>query len=288
MDWMKVLYSFISVGALGALLGLGLAVASRALAVTKDKKLEQLENALPGLNCGACGYAGCASYAEALLKDETDVTKCSPGGSETAKELGRLLGASVDVSVEKKVAQVHCRGGRSRVQQQYLYSGIRDCNAAFLLYKGDKACKFGCLGFGSCIAVCPVDAIDYDSDGLVWVAKERCISCGKCIDVCPTGVMQWIPYHADYMVACSSTDKGGAVKKYCEVGCIGCRLCEKKAPDGGFLVTNFLARIDYTQQGDREPARKACPTKCIISLTAEKASTEKVSTEQAEAEEKSG
>lgn len=270
MDWMKVLYSFISVGALGAILGLGLAIASRALAIKKDEKLEQLENALPGLNCGACGYAGCSSYAEALLGDETDLTKCSPGGSETAKELARLLGQSVEVSAEKKVAQVHCRGGRTKAKQQYQYSGIQDCNAAYLLYKGDKECKFGCIGLGSCIEVCPVDAIDYDDEGLVWVSKEKCIACGKCIDVCPTGVMKWIPYDADYMVACSSTDKGGAVKKYCEVGCIGCKLCEKKAPEGGFTVENFLARIDYTQNGDREPARQACPTKCIISLSEKK------------------
>lgn len=266
MDWMKVLYSFISVGALGALLGLGLAVASRALAVKKDKKLEELEEALPGLNCGACGYAGCASYAEALLENETDLTKCSPGGAGTAEAIGELLGAAVEVSADKKVAQVHCRGGRSKAKVQYEYSGIRDCNAAVILYKGDKECKFGCLGLGSCIEVCPVDAIDYDNDGLVWVNREKCISCGKCIDICPTGVMQWIPENADYMVACSSTDKGGTVKKYCEVGCIGCKLCEKKSPEGGFLVTDFLARIDFSRDGDREEARKACPPKCIITL----------------------
>lgn len=285
MDWMKVLYSFISVGALGAVLGLGLAVASSVLAVKKDEKLEQLENALPGLNCGACGYAGCSSYAEALLGDESDLTKCSPGGSETAKELAGLLGESVEVAARKKVAQVHCRGGRSKAKQQYPYSGIQDCNAAFLLYKGGKECKFGCLGLGSCIDVCPVDAIDYDSEGLVWVSKEACIACGKCIDVCPTGVMQWIPYGADYMVACSSADKGAKVKKYCEVGCIGCKLCEKKAPEGGFEVTDFLARIDYKQAGERKPAEEACPTKCIIPLSAESVAQK---AEKAKAEEKSG
>lgn len=272
MDWMKVLYSFISVGALGALLGLGLAIASKALAVKKDKKLEEMENALPGLNCGACGYAGCGAYAEAILKGEDDdLTRCGPGGPETARELGRLLGTEVEVSNEKKVAQVHCRGGRARTKEDYRYSGIKDCNAAFLLFQGDKSCKYGCLGMGSCIDVCPVDAIAYDSEGLVWVDKEACISCGKCIDVCPTGVMRWIPYDADYMVACSSKDKGGAVKKYCEVGCIGCKLCEKKSPEGGYQVNDFLAGIDYSQKGDREAAMQACPTTCIIRISKEKA-----------------
>ncbi len=274
MDWMKVLYSFISVGALGALLGLGLAVASRALAVKKDKKLEDLESALPGLNCGACGYAGCSAYAEAMLKgEETDLTKCGPGGPETAEEIGKTLGASVEISTEKKVAQVHCRGSRNKTKEHFAYRGIKDCNAAYLLYHGDKECKYGCLGMGSCIDVCPVEAISYDAEGLVWVSKEKCISCGKCIDVCPTGVMKWITADADFMVACSSTDKGGAVKKYCEVGCIGCKLCEKKSPEGGFYVEDFLARIDYTQKGERETARQACPTKCILSLSKEKVPT---------------
>lgn len=275
MDWMKVLYSFISVGALGALLGLGLAIASRALAVKKDKKLEDIENALPGLNCGACGYAGCSSYAEALTQNEEDLSKCGPGGADTVNELAKLLGgASVEVSSERLVAQVHCRGGRTKAKLQFSYNGVNDCNAAYMLFKGNKECKYGCLGMGSCIEVCPVDAIDYNEEGLVWVNKDTCISCGKCISVCPTGVMKWVPESADYIVACNSNDKGGVVKKYCEVGCIGCKLCVKKSPEGGFVVENFLAIIEYDQKGDREAAAEACPPKCIFLLAKEKVPAE--------------
>jgi Na+-translocating ferredoxin:NAD+ oxidoreductase RNF subunit RnfB len=266
-ELMKVLYSFISVAALGILLGIGLAIASRLLHVKKDKRLTEIEEVLPGLNCGACGYAGCASYAEAIVEEEAELTKCTPGGGDVTEELGRILGITVDVSTEKKVAQVHCRGGRSKAKLQFEYKGVEDCNALFILYHGDKECKYGCLGLGSCIQVCPVEAIDYDSDGLVWVNRELCVSCGKCITVCPTGVMQWQPYNADLMVACNSTDKGGIVKKYCEVGCIGCKLCEKKSPEGGFYVENFLAKIDYSKDGDRLEASEACPTKCIIRVT---------------------
>ena len=178
----------------------------------------------------------------------------------------RRFEISIEVSEEKKVAQVHCRGGRKRTKLQFEYDGIEDCNALFILYHGDKECKYGCLGKGSCIDVCPVDAIDYDEEGLVWVDRETCISCGKCIDVCPTGVMKWIPYDADYMVACNSTDKGGAVKKYCEVGCIGCKICEKKSPEGVYVVENFLSKIDYSKEGDRSAGAAACPTNCIIRL----------------------
>ena len=126
----------------------------------------------------------------------------------------------------------------------------------------------GCLGKESCIRVCPVDAIGHDESGLVWVDKDKCISCGKCIDVCPTGVMKFIPYNADYLIGCNSTDKGPVVKKYCSVGCIGCKICEKKTPEGGFVVEDFLARIDYGSTGaqaeQREAAAEACPTKCIV------------------------
>ncbi len=265
MNLIKVLYAFLSVSGLGIILGLGLAYASKIFAVKKNEKQEALENSLPGLNCGACGYAGCPAYAEAIASgQDEDLTKCSPGGEATAEKLAELMGVKLEVTMEKMVAQVHCRGGKETSKYMFEYTGVRDCNAAYAMFQGDKVCKFSCLGLGSCIKVCPVDAIDYDSEGLVWVDKEMCIGCEKCVEVCPTGAMQMIPYSADYIVACNSTDKGGAVRKYCSVGCIACKICEKKSPEGGFKVENFLSKIDYSFKGERVSAADACPTKCII------------------------
>ena len=267
----RIVYAFASVSGLGILFGVGLAVASKILAVKKNEKVAQIEEALPGLNCGACGFAGCAAYAEAVAEsdhdadDATPLTLCLPGGQETAEMLSEILGIEVEISMEKLVAQVHCRGSRQKAETAYLYEGVRDCNALYALYGGDKVCPFGCLGLGSCIRVCPVDAIACDAEGLVWVDKQTCIACGKCVDICPTGVLKLIPYEADVIVACHSNDKGPAVRKYCSVGCIGCKLCERKSPDAGFKVENFLADIDYTQTGNRDEAVAACPTKCIIS-----------------------
>jgi len=267
MIFMKILWAFLSVGLLGALFGVGLFIASRFFAVKKDERIQRVEEALPGLNCGACGFAGCESYAEAIVTGEdTALDLCKPGGPDTAAELGRIMGREVEMSGEKLVAQVHCRGGKETSEYDFEYEGIEDCNAAALLYGGAKRCPYGCLGLGSCIKVCPVNAIDYDEDGLVWVDRELCISCGKCIDVCPTGVMKWIPYDADTIVACNSTDKGGVVRKYCKVGCIGCGKCTRSSPDGGFVVENFLAHIDYSKGGERDSAVEACPTKCIIKI----------------------
>ncbi len=258
------LYALAVVGILGALFGTGLAVASRVLAVEKDHRIEEVEGILPGVNCGACGYPGCSGYAEGMVKNDADISLCSPGGQEVMIALGKVLGKEVDLTKEKMVAQVHCRGNKDRSSYKFEYKGVEDCVSAHLLFGGDKTCSYGCLGLGSCIKVCPVDAISYDEDNCVWVNKDLCISCGKCVDICPTGVIKMIPYSADRIVACNSKDKGAATKKYCTVGCIGCKLCEKQSPEGGFAVDSFLASIDYSQKGDRTAAAEKCPPKCII------------------------
>ncbi len=260
-----ILYAFISVSLLGAFFGIGLAIAAKYLYVKKEKKLTDLEEALPGYNCGACGYAGCAAYAEAIFNGIAEnITLCSPGGAETAQKVADIMEVTIDVSHEKKVAFVHCKGGKNTAKYAFEYKGITDCNAAYSMYQGNKVCKYGCLGLGSCIRVCPVDAIAYDNQGLVVVDKEKCISCNQCVTVCPSGVMKMIPYSADYVVACNSKDKGAVTRKACTVGCIGCKMCEKKSPDGGFKVENFLAEIDYSANGERKNAADACPVKCIV------------------------
>jgi len=267
MAMIKVLYAFLSVAVLGGVLGIALAVASKFLSVKKDKRIAEAAEILPQLNCGACGYAGCSGYAEAIVLEGESLTLCSPGGPDVAKAMADFMGVKIEISEEKKVAQVFCRGGAKTSQYAFDYKGLTDCNALYSLYKGNKVCKYGCLGLGSCMSVCPADAISYDKEGLVWVDKDKCISCGKCIEVCPTGVMKWLPYSADYMVACSSKDKGALVRKYCTVGCIGCKMCEKKSPEGGFAVEDFLARIEYSEEGDRSAAYEACPPKCIVKIT---------------------
>ncbi|MBN1412822.1 MAG: 4Fe-4S binding protein, partial [Spirochaetales bacterium] len=204
------------------------------------------------------------AYAQAIVGQDAALTLCVPGGEDVAHDLSEIMGVQVEFTAQKKVTQVHCRGGRKTAKYLYEYRGVKDCNALYALSGGDKQCKYGCLGLGSCIKVCPVDAISYDSEGLVWVNRETCIGCGKCIDVCPTGVMRFIPYEADLIVACNSKDKGAVTKKNCSVGCIGCKICEKQSPDGGYQVNDFLSVIDYAIKGEREKGADKCPTKCII------------------------
>jgi Na+-translocating ferredoxin:NAD+ oxidoreductase RNF subunit RnfB len=250
---------------LGILLGLGLAFAARLLAVRRDERVEAIEKALPGANCGACGFAGCAAYAAQIVGGEVALDLCTVGGAEVAKQVARIMGVEYQGSAAgKRVPQVHCRGGQGTAERAFNYSGVEDCVALFALFGGNKICKYGCLGLGTCMRVCPVDAIYYDAEGLVWVNKEICISCGQCVKICPTGVMQWLPYEADYLVVCSSKDKGALVRKYCKVGCIACKICEKKSPEGGYKVEDNLSRIDFAAAGDRKAGADACPTKCIV------------------------
>lgn len=266
---LRILAAFLSTSVFAALLGLGLAAASRKLKVEKDEKVEALISVLPGLNCGACGYAGCEPYAEAMAGGtDTDASKCSPGGPDTRTALGTLLGLSVDSNSARMVARLACLGTDEAAVKEFVYNGYADCESAKMHFDGDKGCKYGCLGLGSCVKSCPVDAIDYTGNGLVVVDPDKCIGCEICVAVCPTGVMKMIPADADWFVACNSRDSAKVTKSLCTAGCIGCRICERKFPDAGFVVTDNLSILEYTDNtGEgREAAAAACPPKCIIKI----------------------
>ena len=134
----RVVYAFLSVGILGGALGLALAYAAKIFAVKKDKRVGELEAVLPGANCGACGYPGCSGYAEAIVHEDADMTLCSPGGPDVAAGIGSIMGTEVEVSGEKMVAQIMCRGTRETSKTKYEYKGIEDCNAMHSSFGGDK------------------------------------------------------------------------------------------------------------------------------------------------------
>ena len=74
---MAIFLAFIVIAVLGLVLGVGLQFAEGKLKVEKDEKLEELEAAMPGANCGGCGFAGCSAYAEAVYKGEAEPGLCS-------------------------------------------------------------------------------------------------------------------------------------------------------------------------------------------------------------------
>ena len=146
---------------------------------------------MPGANCGACGYAGCSSYAAAIVHDGAPINACSVGKAPVAKKISKIMGVEAK-PVEEKTARVMCGGNCSVAVNKYEYSGIHDCVAASKLAGGAKECPNGCLGFGSCVSACPFGAISI-KDGIAVIDEEKCQACGKCIAKCPKHIIKFVP-----------------------------------------------------------------------------------------------
>ena len=49
--------------------------------------------------------------------------------------------------------------------------------------------KQKCIGSGTCVAICPVGAISFDTDGKAQIDKAKCIHCGACQSSCPVSAI---------------------------------------------------------------------------------------------------
>lgn len=254
---------------IGGVIGFLLAFASQRLKVEKDRLLLELEEVLPGLNCGGCGYSGCSAFAEALAdKSCEDVTLCKPGGEDLPRKLGSLLSIAVEEGAGKKVAVVCCGGGSTQAKNDFEYSGMEDCVAASLFFGGKKGCKHGCVGLGSCVKICPVNAITINIEGIAVIDENLCISCEKCVGTCPSSVIKMLPEKRSHQILCNSKDTGKITKSNCSVGCIGCKICVKKFSELGFMVNDYCASVDYATIQENSEANvgdavQSCPAKCI-------------------------
>jgi len=260
--------AIITLGGLGLLFAAGLAVASKKFAVQEDPRLPKVMDALAGANCGACGYPGCRAFAEAVLKGEAPITGCTPGGTESTSRIAQIMGMQAsDEEYVPRVATIRCRGGHREARDLFEYQGLVDCAAAQLAGGGHKACRYGCLGLGTCVRVCPFDALSMGDNGLPVVDEERCTACGLCVEACPRDIIELIPRSAQVYLGCVSQDKGKAVKSVCTVGCIGCGLCAKPkvTPSGAIAMEGNLPRIDYAKDGtDLLVAAAKCPTHSYV------------------------
>ena len=263
MEFSMILIPAAILAALGAVFGILLAIASRAFAVKVDERVPLVRDALPGANCGGCGYSGCDALAAALVEGKAPCGACPVGGDPVAQQIGGIMG----VSVEKKQrmrAQVMCSGGDAHATKKYTYQGASDCLAAARLAGGDKLCPYGCIGLGTCVSACPFDAIHIEN-GVAAVDYRKCEGCGTCVAVCPKKLIRLIPYDSTHWIGCMSKEKGGAVTKQCKVGCIGCAMCQKVCEAGAITVNNFLAEIDYSKCVDCGKCVEKCPRHIIWS-----------------------
>ncbi len=251
------------VGIVGLIVGLFLGIAAISFKVEVDEREEAILEALPGNNCGGCGYAGCSGLAAAIVKGEAPVNACPVGGEAVGNTIAAIMGVEAEAG-NRQVAFVHCKGDCNKAKTDYEYFGVKDCSmVGFVPGGGPKSCNYGCLGYGNCVKACPFDAI-HIVDGVAVVDKEACKACGKCVAACPKNLISLVPYDAKHIVACSSKDKGPVAMKACDVACIGCGLCKKNCPNDAITVVDFHAVIDQEKCTKCGKCAEVCPKKCII------------------------
>ena len=258
---MDILTTAIVITLVGIAVGFALVYTGKKFHVEVDEKEAAVRQTLPGNNCGACGYAGCDAMAAAVAKGEAPVNGCPVGGAPVAEALGRIMGVTAQAA-ERKVAFVRCKGTCEVTKNQGKYVGIQDCRSAVLGGVPITDCDYGCLGLGSCAAVCPEHAVTV-RDGVAAVNPAKCVGCGLCVKACPRGLIQLVPASKHVAVQCSNRDRGPQVKAVCSAGCIGCTLCVKQCEAGAITMDGNLARIDYDLCTQCGKCTEKCPAKVI-------------------------
>lgn len=252
-----------SMGGLGALFSIGLAVANKKLHVEEDPRIAKILDALPGANCGGCGYPGCGAFAEAVTANKIDINGCPVNTPDNAEDIAKIMGVEMSAS-EKKYARVLCRGGNNETAFKGTYVGIKTCLAADVNGNSEKLCQYGCIGYGDCVRSCPFDAMYMDENGLPVVIDEKCTGCGNCQTACPKGIMEIHPASHNLYITCKSQDETKFAKQACIMACLGCGACTKDPEAAKITIKDNLAIIDYneTKTVSELPTAK-CPTASI-------------------------
>ncbi len=256
-----IIITTLVIAAIGAVVGAGLVFTGKKFEVKVDERESAVREALPGNNCGACGYAGCDALAAAIAEGKAPAAACPVGGAPVAKQIAAIMGVEAG-AVQRKVAFVRCKGTCEVTHNQGNYVGIQDCRSAVLAGLNVTECAYGCLGFGSCVKACPEDAIRV-VDGVAMVNRKKCVGCGLCVKACPRGIIELVPADKRVAVQCSNHDRGPMVKKACSAGCIGCGICQKQCESDAIHVTNFLADVDYDKCIQCGKCVEKCPAKVI-------------------------
>ena len=233
----------------------------------EDPRIDEVEKAMPGANCGGCGYAGCRAFAESAVKaPNLDSHFCPVGGNDTMARVATILGYEVKAKAPQ-VAVVRCNGSCSVRPKTNEYDGYPSCKVKATLYSGDTGCSFGCLGCGDCVAACQFGALSMDPEtGLPVVDEAKCTACGACVKACPKLLIELRPKGPRGMreaVLCVNKDKGPVAKKACASACIGCGICVKTCTHEAIILENNVAYIDPLKCKLCRECEAMCPTGSI-------------------------
>jgi H+/Na+-translocating ferredoxin:NAD+ oxidoreductase subunit B len=242
MTWVTISLAAATMLSMAVVLSYILGWANKKFYVDVDQRILDIIDALPGANCGGCGYVGCGEYAEAVALEKEAVNKCIVGGQSCAQAVAGIMGVTVGETFPYRPI-VHCGAHYPDRLGRNEYRGERSCGAANLV-TDVQGCTFGCLGFGDCTRACQFDAL-HVVDGLATVDYDKCVGCGACAKVCPRNIITITPFKAERMLAvtCSNKDRGKDVLAVCNVGCIGCGACARAS--NLFSIENNLSTINY-------------------------------------------
>ena len=270
-----ILNAVIVLGIIALIAAVVLYVCSKKFAVEEDPRLPAVLDALPGANCGGCGYPGCSGMADALIKGANkgsiEGLMCPVGGQECMAKVADLLGMAV-AAAEPKVAVVRCGGCFAKRPRTVEYEGLRTCTAVNSCGAGETGCGYGCLGCGDCVAACAYGAININAEtGLPEVDENLCTSCGACAKACPRHIIEIrpkgkvikdIPHRV--FVSCVNKDKGAVARKNCQAACIGGGKCQKVCKFDAITIENNVSYINPEKCRACGLCVRECPTGAII------------------------
>ncbi|HEY3217130.1 MAG TPA: Fe-S cluster domain-containing protein [Candidatus Eisenbacteria bacterium] len=244
----------------GVMSGFALAAAAMRFSVPTNPLIERVRERLPAANCGACGFAGCPAYAQAVVeRPDVPPNLCAPGRAPVAQAVAALTDKAL-TAVLDRVVVLRCHGTTAYARIEARYAGVSTCAAASLVFGGPKACKNGCLGLGDCVRACPFDALRLVPEGIVAVDAEACTGCGLCVPACPKDLLQLYPRVHRIELACVARDKQGVVRPTCDVGCTLCRKCVAKCPAEAITFDGRTILIDHQKCVAYGPA---CGEVCV-------------------------
>lgn len=266
---MNVLTPVLIVVVIGLVAGIILTIASKVMFVPVDERVSAIREVLPGANCGACGFAGCDDYANALVGEPNlSPNLCPVGGSQVGIQIAGIVGSEAEAT-EPLTAIVKCNGTHNNTTDIMKLDGIKTCRGVDMFYGGHRACSYGCLGLGDCVRICEFDAIRI-INGVAVVDRNQCVGCGMCVRECPNHVIVMEKKKDDIFILCKNKDRGAVTMKKCSVGCIGCGKCKKVCKFEAIFIEDNLAEMNGDKCVNCGACVKECPTGAIIDLRKKK------------------